>query len=62
MIDIDKVKIEIPTENFDTGSSDIMKDIEKGAPGGAAPEGGAGQGKSSADREAEDLQKALGGK
>ncbi len=67
VIDIDKVKIEIPPENFDSGggAGDIMKDLEKsgagkGAPGGAKPSGNAG--KSGADQEAEDLEKALGGK
>ena len=67
VIDIDKVKIEIPQENFDSGggAGDIMKDLEKssagkGAPGGAKPSGNAG--KSGEDQEAEDLEKALGGK
>jgi GntP family gluconate:H+ symporter len=60
VIDINKVKIEIPTENFDTGSGsgDIMKDLGGGT--GKADPGA--QGSSGEDKEAEDLQKALGGK
>ena len=69
VIDINKVKIEIPPENFDSGggAGDIMKDLEKGSsardgPGGAAQKGATDAGKSDEDKAAEDLQKALGGK
>jgi hypothetical protein len=60
VIDVNKVKIEIPTENLDTESSgDIMKDLGGGAPSKSAPED---KGKSDEDKAAEDLQKSLGGK
>jgi TRAP-type mannitol/chloroaromatic compound transport system permease large subunit len=59
VIDINKVKIEIPSDNQDTGgAADIMKDLG-GAP---AKPGDEDKGKSDEDKAAEDLQKALGGK
>jgi TRAP-type mannitol/chloroaromatic compound transport system permease large subunit len=58
VIDINKVKVDIPTESYGTGgSSDLMKDLggsaPKTAPGDKAP--------SEEDKAAEELQKQLGG-
>ncbi|HSN22409.1 MAG TPA: TRAP transporter large permease subunit, partial [Usitatibacter sp.] len=60
VIDMNKVKIEIPSDSYSgTGEAgDLMRDLG-GAPQKSAPEG---QGKSEEDKEAEDLQKQLGGK
>jgi TRAP-type mannitol/chloroaromatic compound transport system permease large subunit len=59
VIDINKVKVDIPTENYSgTGeSSDLMKDL-----GGAAPKPAPGdKAPSEEDKAAEELQKQLGG-
>jgi TRAP-type mannitol/chloroaromatic compound transport system permease large subunit len=57
VIDINKVKVEIPTENYSGTGGDLMKDLggasPKPAPDGKAP--------SDEDKAAEELQKQLGG-
>ena len=50
--DINKVKVIIPTENFENPGDDILKDLQKGGPS---------QQKSSEDKAAEELEKALKG-
>ena len=65
-IDVNKVKIEIPSDTPDK-SDDIMKDIEQDIDAGKAPGKAAAPAKpapqsSPEDKEADELQKALGGK
>ena len=52
VFDINKVKVIIPTENFESPGDDILKDLQKGGPA---------QQKSDEDKAAEALEKALKG-
>ena len=61
VIDVNKVKIEIPNEGYGGGAGDLMKDL--GGATAPAPEKKEGEkGKSREEQETEELQKALGGK